>query len=181
MKAIIITAGLLSSGCATKKSLVGKNGYDLQYQFQEGTSFAVTSSTDMHTEMDQMGQIIETDIIGKNSTNYTVLSVDKEKGASFEVEFLEIEQDVNSPMGESSTDFSGIIGKKTSFRLTPKGKSEDMKGFDKLTEILTGTGETMNEELYKLGVSGTFFTLPEKPVKMGESWTDETTTDLPYG
>jgi hypothetical protein len=153
----------------------------MKYQMAEGTKFTMTSSSEMNTIMDQMGTEVTADIHSKGEDTYIVLSADKEQGLTLEIEFGEKSQDMESPMGGGSTDFSELMGKKARFTLLQNGKVEGFEGFDKLPEITTVTGETLKGEAYQLGVRFTFLMLPDRPVKIGDTWSDIQNVDIPLG
>ena len=88
---------------------------------------------------------------------------------------------MDSMMGSDSTDFSDLVGQKVKFVLLPNGKVESFEGFDALPVITTGSGDEMNEETYILSVKTTFPLLPDKPVKFGDTWTDNQVMDIPVG
>jgi hypothetical protein len=163
------------------KSLKGPDGYILQYHMDKGTEFSISSSSSMESVLDQMGNEIVTNVNGTGENKMVVLSKEKEKGLSVEMEFVKATQDVESPMGSGSTDYSKLIGKKVTFDLIPTGDVKNMKGFDQLPTISTASGETITEELYKLGIQATFFNLPNKPIKIGDEWTEQDTTEIPLG
>jgi hypothetical protein len=155
--------------------------YELKYQMSAGTKFVMTNTGTTESVLDQMGTEVVTDIEGRGEDTYVVLSSDKDKGLSIELEMGEQTQDVSSMMGSDSTDFSELVGKKVRFVLLPNGEVEGCEGFENLPEITTVTGDTMTEALYRLGVEQSFPMLPEKPVKAGDSWSDIQDIEVPLG
>jgi hypothetical protein len=180
---ILVSFILLSFfvSCAVPTQFSGDGGYELKYQLEEGTKFTLTSSGEMNSYMDQMGTEIVADIYGKGEDIYVVLSSEGEKGLKLELEFGERSQDVESTAGSLSSDFSDLIGKKAKFVLLPTGKVEGFEGFDDLPEITLATGEALTTETYQLGVRATFPMLPDRRVKIGDSWTDNQDMDIPVG
>ena len=61
------------------------------------------------------------------------------------------------------------------------GKVENIKGLEKLPAITTLDGSTLTEETYKMAVEGFFIKLPENNTKIGESWIDDQTQEVPIG
>ncbi len=155
--------------------------FDLKYQLANGTKFTMTSTSKMNSIMDQMGTEVIVDINGNGRDVYTVIAADKEKGLTIEVEFGDRSLSVDSMQGSASSDFSTLIGKKAKFVLLPDGKGENFEGFDSLPELILSTGETLNEETYILGVRASFPLLPDHPIKMGDSWTDNQNIEIPVG
>jgi hypothetical protein len=97
------------------------------------------------------------------------------------MEYREQSQNVDSPQGSDSTDFTRLIGEKVKFVLLQNGRVEGFEGFDALPEISTSTGEVLTAETYKLGVHAAFPLLPDNPVKIGDSWSDIQDIDIPSG
>jgi len=159
----------------------GEKSYELKYQLKKGIKFTMTSTGEVNSVMDQQGTEVLTDIYGEAEDFYVVLSSDKKKGLLLEYEFGERSQDIDSAMGSDSTDFSELIGQKVKFVLLPNGKVEGFEGFDSLPEISTGTGDELTEETYVLGVKTTFPLLPDKPIKIGDTWSDNQIMDVPSG
>lgn len=153
--------------------------YELKYQLAKGTKITMTSTGDVNSVMDQMGNEVVTDISGDAEDIFVVLSANKTKGLTLEYEFGARSQNMDSAMGSDSTDFSELIGKKVKFVLLPNGKVEGFEGFDTLPVITSSSGDELNEETYILAVKTTFPLLPDKPVKFGDSWTDNQVMDIP--
>jgi len=176
---LIMVVFLVSCAVPTQPS--GEKIYELKYQLAKGTKITMISSAEVNSVTDQMGTEVLTDIYGETEDIYVVLSTDKEKGLTLEYEFGERSQDMDSAEGSNSTDFSDLIGKKVKFILLQNGKVEGFEGFDGLPEITTGAGEELNEETYILAVKTTFPLLPDKPVKIGDTWSDTQVLDIPQG
>jgi hypothetical protein len=172
---------LFMVNCAVPTKISGQKLYELKYQFPEGTKFTMTSTGDVSSITDQMGTEVVADIYGEGEDSYVVLSADKEKGLTLELEYGQRSQTVDSTAGSNSTDFSELIGQKVKFVLLQNGKVEGFEGFDNLPEITTSTGEVLTAETYKLGVHATFPLLPDNPVKIGDSWSDIQDIDIPSG
>lgn len=177
LTSLILKAFLVS--CAVPTQFPEEKNYELKYQLSEGMKFTMTSSGEMNSLMDQMGTEVVADITGEGKDIYIVLSSDELKGLTLELEFGERSQEVVTGGQSLSTDFSQLTGKKTTFVLLRNGKVEGFEGFDDLPDIATSTGEVLNSETYRLGVKTTFPRLPDRPVKIGDSWTDEQDMDIP--
>ncbi len=146
-----------------------------------GTKFVMKSTGATESVTDQMGTEVVAEITGGGEDTCTVLSSDKEKGLTLELVMGERIQDVYSNQGSASTDFSELIGRKVRFVLSPDGEVTGFEGFDDLPEITTATGEVLTKDLYILGVKDSFTKLPDKPVKIGDTWTDVQGNDVPLG
>jgi len=126
-----------------------------------------------------MGNEVIVDLNGKGEDTYTVISGDEKTGFTFESEFGEREQDVESPMGAASTDFSELIGKKVRFVVSPTGIVSGLEGFDELPEIMSATQEKITKDAYIIGAKASFPLLPENPVKFGDTWTESDEQEVP--
>ncbi len=177
----VMMAAVVFVNFAVPNLFAAEKLYELKYQLAKGTKFTMVSSSEVNSVSDQMGTEVLTDIYGEAEDIYVVLSSNKKKGITLEYEFGDRSQDMDGAMGSESTDFSELIGQKVTFVLLPNGKVEDYKGFDSLPEITSPSGDELNEETYILGVKTTFPLLPDKPVKFGDTWTDNQVTDVPQG
>jgi hypothetical protein len=178
---LLVSAAMFSLSTAAEKASAAEKLYELKYQLKPGTKFVIVSTGETESVTDQMGTEVVASITGDGEDTYTVLSADKEKGLTIELEIGERTQDISSDMGSASTDFSELIGKKAKFVLLPNGEAADFEGFDELPEVTTGSGETLTKDLYILGVKDTFPKLPDKPVKIGDTWKDVQGHDVPLG
>ena len=104
---------VFSFNISAKNSFTGEKEYVLKYQMPKGTIFTMSSTGTTDSISDQMGTEVVVYIVGDGKDTYEVLSADKEKGLTIQVEFKERTQDVDSPQGAASTDFSELIGKKS--------------------------------------------------------------------
>ncbi|MFA9452827.1 MAG: hypothetical protein ACERK6_02840 [Candidatus Aminicenantaceae bacterium] len=178
---LLVLAALFSLTSAAEKDSSAQKLYELKYQMKKGTTFVMVSSGTTETVTNQMGTEVVADIQSEGTDTYVVLSSDKEKGLTIEVEMGERTQDISSDMGSASADFSALVGKKAKFVLLPDGEAEGFEGFDVLPEVTTASGEVLTKDLYILGVKGSFPKLPDKPVKFGDTWNDTQGEDVPLG
>lgn len=172
---------IIFANYAVPNLFAGEKLYELKYQLAKGSKITMISTGEVNSVMDQMGTEVVSDIYFEAEDIFVILSADKEKGLTLEYEFGERSQDIDSPMGSDSTDFSELIGKKVKFVLLPNGKVEGFEGFDGLPEITSSTGDELNEETYILGIKTTFPRLPDGPVKIGDTWSDTQVMDIPQG
>ena len=98
-----------------------------------------------------------------------------------EMEFVKMAQSIESAAVSGDTDYSGLLGKKAKFKLDEQGNASDLRGFDELPDISNATGEIITGEMYKTIAKQVFFRLPDHPVKIGDTWTNEENSDMPYG
>ncbi|MGB2908888.1 MAG: hypothetical protein WBB73_17460 [Candidatus Aminicenantaceae bacterium] len=178
---LLVLAALFSLTSAAEKDSSAQKLYELKYQMKKGTTFVMVSSGTTETVTNQMGTEVVANIETEGTDTYVVLSSDKEKGMTIELEMGERTQDVSSDMGSASADFSELVGKKVKFVLLPDGEVEGFEGFDALPEVTTASQEVLTKDLYILGVKGTFAKLPDKPVRFGDTWNDVQGEDIPFG
>ncbi|MFC2156550.1 DUF6263 family protein [Acidobacteriota bacterium] len=177
---VVLAAASLVMSAAISKPAASQKVYELKYQMSVGTKFVMKSTGASNVETDQMGNIVTTDITGGGEDKFTVLAASPETGLTLEYEFGERDQLMESSVvGSASTDFSELVGMKVKFLLSKTGDVDGYEGFDKLPAITTSTEDTLDEASYKLGAKSLWFALPEKPVKIGDTWTDEQTEDIP--
>jgi hypothetical protein len=178
---LLVLAAMLSLSTAAEKTTAAEKLYELKYQMKAGTKFVMVSTGETESVTDRMGTEVIADITGGSEDTYVVLSSDKDKGLTIELEMGEKTQDISSAMGSATADFSELVGKKVKFVLLPNGEVSDFEGFNVLPEVTDASGEVMTEELYILGMKDTFPKLPDKPVKIGDTWNDVQGNDVPLG
>lgn len=179
---LIVFVCFLISNCAEKRiELLGsaEKGFILTYHPEAGTKFTIVSSATSEIVMDQMGTEVVVNVEGEGEDSYEVISVDNEAGITFELEYRERSDNVESPAGSGSTDYSELVGKKAKFVVSPLGKTSSFEGFENLPEITTALQETTNKDQYILGVKAAFPMLPEKAVKFGDTWTETDEQEIP--
>jgi len=171
---ILVIASLALISCSST-SIITSDGYDLNYSIEKGSEITITGSSKSTFDQGQFGY---TNLNSRSEFMFTI--TDKKKdNVSVELVFGETSLDLESPNGNASTDFSELVGKKANFDLSSKGKLSGFSGFDKLPEIMTASQESLNEEKYKISIEGLFSVLPDEPVKIGGTWTEEKTVDIP--
>lgn len=178
---LLVLAAMFSLSTAAEKASAAEKLYELKYQLKPGTKFVMVSTGTTESVTDQMGTEVVANIESEGTDTYVVLSSDKEKGMSLELEMGERTQDISSDMGSASADFSELVGKKVKFVLLSDGEVEGFEGFDELPEVTTASGDVLTKDLYILGVKGSFAKLPDKPVKFGDTWSDVQGEDVPLG
>ena len=179
---LIVFACFLIFNCAAKRYEPWGNeekGFILTYHPEEGTKFTIVSSGTSEIVMDQMGTEVVVNVEGKGEDSFEVISVDNKAGVTFELEYKERSDNVESQAGSASTDYSELIGKKAKFVVSSLGKASSFEGFENLPEITTALQETTNKDQYILGVKATFPMLPEKAAKFGDTWTETDEQEIP--
>jgi len=179
---LIVFVCFLISSCAAKRYEIfgsAEKGFILTYHPEASTKFTIVSSATSEIVMDQMGTEVVVNVEGEGEDSYEVISVDNEAGITFELEYGERSDNVESPAGSGSTEYSELVGKKVKFVVSPLGKASRFEGFENLPEITSALQETITKDQYILGAKGAFPMLPEKAVKFGDTWTETDEQEIP--
>lgn len=173
---LILIASVL--GCAGKKPPVwgdGENGYRLSFRPNVGDSYLYNRTMDGTTTMERMGQSFST----TNSSKF-VFQLQTEKVDSL-INFImrvdTIGYSLGGSQGDQAMDFGDIKGKKARVTITPQGEKREIVPIDSLPTPKMG-GQSMEGDA-KGWLSISFFKVPDKPMKIGDSWTEaklDTTT-----
>lgn len=130
--------------------------------------------------MEMMGQPInvETDILFNYSWNG--IGSDDQKNLLTEVTFDTVSITANSPQGKRTFDLSPLIGKNFGLTLSPMGEELQYSGIDSLPKIDFGqmSGGKRNAKSFFLNP---FPSLPQNPIRIGETWTDNGESTEPQG
>ena len=169
----VLMAVCMLAGCAAKTIPVygdPQTGVTLQYQMPEGQVLKYDSWGETHQTSDVMGQTIEADI---SSTNvFTVQSKGQEENnhkLTITIDGMSIK--VQSTQAELEADMSTVIGKSFGMILSPSGKELELAGAAAI-EYDMGPEGTRN---IAAGFQDIFPNLTDRPVKIGDTWPDETT------
>lgn len=169
-----------TSNCSLYKKAAVNEGIVLKYNLSPDKDIQVSSKTISKFNTEQMGQLSSTDMNTSNTLGFKILS--KDDGVmDVEMEFVKMVQSIESSAVSGDTDYSALLGKKAKFKLEERGNASDLRGFDELPDISNVTGETITGEMYKTIATQMFFTLPDHPVMLGDTWTNEDNSDMPYG
>jgi len=177
---LLISCLLLASSCAIFHKSTGKDTVDLTFKMPANQSIVISVQSENEIQSEQMGQTINVSTEGSNKMKLTALD-QSDEGTTVEFENLEMTQKVESPMGGGESDFSAIIGLKTRGLLSPKGSLTDLQGFDEYPTITNALGEPITGEIYKQGVEQIFFAVPEEPIKVGSTWSENVDSEVGYG
>ena len=169
----VLLALFMLTGCATKNAPVWgdpQTGLILQYRMPEGQKLTYDSWEKTRQVSDMMGMAIEVDIDSTNS--FTVQS----KGAMEDKNQLTITINgmslkVQSAQGGLEPDMSQVIGKSFDMTLSHLGEESELKGAEEITYEMGPEGTRSIASTFKQ----IFPDLAGRPLKMGETWPDETT------
>jgi len=175
---VILILSLLL-GCAAKKPFWGdeKTGFLLTYRLAPNQVWKYHSTSQELTNMERMGQAIETERNSINDYSVTGTGTDSENNlvATIKIDTIGI---ASTGMGrEMSFDMTPLIGKSFGMTFSPRGKELEFPGADTL-EVDFGmmAGGKQNVKNFFRTI---FPDLPAKPIKIGESWTDHDTLTIP--
>ena len=161
------------AGCAAKEAPVygdPQTGVILQYRMPVGQVLKYDSWGETHQVADVMGQTIETDI--SSSMAFTIESKGQEESnhqLTITIDGMSLK--VQSTAGELEPDMSTVIGKSFDMVFSSLGKEVELIGADAI-EYDLGPEGTRN---ISSGFQDIFPNLAGRPVKIGDSWPDEST------
>ncbi len=169
----VILAICMLAGCAAKTSPVWgdpETGVILRYRMPEGQVMKYESWGETHQTSDVMGQTIEADISSSNA--FTVTSNGQEENNhKLTIRMDDMSIKIQSTQGELEADMSTVIGKSFEMVLSPLGKELELIGADAI-EYDMGPEGTRNIEA---GFKDFFPNLADRPLKIGDTWPDEST------
>ena len=173
MLAPVFLAVCMLAGCAAKTAPVygdPQAGVVLQYRMPEGQVLKYDSWGETFQTSDVMGQTIETDI--SSSSVFTVKSNGQEENnhqLTITIDGMSLK--IQSTQGELEPDMSTVIGKSFDMVLSSLGKEVELIGADAI-EYDLGPEGTKN---ISSGFQDIFPNLADRPVKIGDTWPDEST------
>lgn len=164
--ALSVTVALPSVTSIAEKTFV------LEYRIDEGAEFNVILTGKHHNERTVLGNDIVSNSEDLIEYAFKVKSVD-EDGMRLEFEYRNRTHQTDDPQFPAGPDFSGLIGKKAEFTLSKTGETSGFSGFEDFPAILIpDEGKSLVAAQYTNEFRHLFPRLPEKPVAIGESWSD---------
>jgi hypothetical protein len=169
---ILILAAAAISGAAGQ---AGKSAV-LEYKMPAGRVLTYQSKSEETQVMEVMGQSMDTQSTNTSSVTFTAKGL-KDKNFLMAVTIDEIAANVaSSAQGDMSPDMSSVKGKSFDMVLSPLGSEVDVSGAEAIT--FTVGAETGNlSSRFKTF----FYDLPEKPVKIGDTWPSSSSTEEKTG
>jgi hypothetical protein len=168
----VILAVCMLAGCAAKTAPVWgdpQTGIILRYRIPEGQVLKYETWDEVHQTTDIMGQTIETD--AATSSSFTARSNgQKENNYRLTIAIDGMSIKVQSPQAELEPDMSTVIGKSFDMVLSPLGKELELMGAEAIEYDMGPEG---NRNI-AAGFKDFFPNLADRPVKIGDSWPDET-------
>lgn len=162
----IIPFALITGGCSTSKKL-SKNagsGIELKYDYSSGKDLHYKFSTTIDQFIDVPGQPMD---IAINELLDFSLSPGGKKGNDiiYKVIVNSMTLNVDAPGMETNPDLSGLKGKSFNMTLSQDGKEFDLSDAKNLSYEVSGESQSIETEFQMI-----FPKLPEKPVKIGDTW-----------
>jgi hypothetical protein len=155
--------------------LSAQDNFKLKYNYKKGQAYQYSTSMDMSTTVEMMGQEMKTGNVASAIFKFNVDKVEDNKDmvliASVDSGFLK----THTPMKDTTISLNALSGKKTKYVVSELGKIKSREVIDTISDpILQGY---TNQGAFRL------YTLPENQIKMGETWNtqDSTTIDAMGG
>ncbi|HMR82268.1 MAG TPA: DUF6263 family protein [Niabella sp.] len=195
MKSVFISiAVMLLLSCTA----YGQKTYTLKFNPANGSKYEALTSMKTKTLQNVMGQEMEYNMDYDINMSYSITAEGANKRLNMTYDSLKMSMDVMGQtvnMDSNDTDssnvannaFKALKGQTVGVVLNPGGKVVKVDGFE---ELLQKSGEdemqkqtlqgVLGEEAMKNLVEQSFGFYPEKPVKVGDSWTSTFTLKNPY-
>lgn len=167
---VLLLAVFVAAGGAAVKAVSPQAAVTLVYQFPEGRSLMYKTSSTQIQNMEIMGQAMTTESV--SSTDFTVKGKGMKDGnLVLNVTIDAAKADISSPQGNMSPDMSVILGKTFDMTVSRLGKEIDVSGAEAIKyDMPTGGTRDLSS-----GFQAFFSDVPDKPVKVGDSWPSEDT------
>lgn len=175
--------------------------YTFRYNLKKGDSFKNTSVADMQINQEINGRKIDMKTIMTIKLSYLVTNVQNDL-ITMDVKYDRMKMETeamgqkmvfdsdasssNPMLADSEAIFKAITGVSLSLSITPQGKLKEIKGVEKLQQAIAGTVSDPSNPMYSQisqqfseeSLKSTFEQMmvsffPEKPVRIGESWTTD--------
>jgi hypothetical protein len=161
------------AGCAAKTAPVWgdpQTGLILQYRMTEGETMKYASSGETHQTAEVMGQTIETDI--SSTLSFSMESKGQnDTGHQLTITIDDMSLEIQSVQGELAADMEPVIGKSFDMTLSVLGKELELIGAEAIEYDLGPEGSRNISASFQ----DVFPNLADRPVKVGDSWPDEST------
>ncbi len=176
---------------------------DVRWKFKEGQNLRMLLKTDVTTEANVQGNAIETKMAQVFTVGWKVKAVKSDGSAEIVQTFDRVELAMDSPFGEMKFDsdkkgeveegplagltgpMKALVGAEMTMTMTPTGETKDMKIPAKVTEALGGgggaAGMMFSPDSIKSMMQQSGPGLPDKPLKVDESFTTKRDMPNPLG
>lgn len=169
---LFILSVIILTGCAARRYMWGdlKTGLILQYRMQENQALEYQSSEEFTQNIEISGQSVE---VQMNRTSAFSVNSKGFKGNNHQLEITidSMNFSIVSPQGEISPDMSTVNGKSFDMILSRLGKEQNLSGAETIQyEIMPGNKRSIVTTFQTI-----FPDLPDRPVKIRDTWTAKDT------
>lgn len=165
---VLLLAVFVAAGGAAVKAVSPQGAVTLAYQFPESRTLTYRTASTQIQNMEVMGQSMTTESV--STSDFTVKGkAPKDGNLVLGVTIDAIKTDVSSPQGNLSPDMSVVVGKSFDMILSKLGQEIDVSGAEAI-KFNTPTGGSRD---LSSGFQSFFSNVPDKPVKIGDSWPSE--------
>ncbi len=172
---VLLVGALVLASCAGPKAFhygSPDTGFVLTYRAAKGKSLTYQMRNETRMSQEMMGQEMEVTSVQELGWTLRSLGASPEGNTRWQITFNQFQVTGKGPQGDFSMDGKEIAGKTAELVTAPRGKIVARVGFDKLPKLnLMGQELELSTQFREL-----LSPLPEKAVKVGESW-EETRTD----
>jgi len=173
--AALILAGCAGTASAPRAAQAAPAALVLEYKMPSGQVLRYQGTDEVRETTDRMGETTET-LVTSSSTDSFRAKGRKNGDHLLEVTIVDTSLVVKSPRGEIKPDLKPIIGKSFDMVLSPLGVEVDVSGAEAIT-FTSLSGPQSVASGYKV-----FFPdLPDKPIRVGQSWTTNSVVEEKAG
>ncbi len=186
-------AGVVAVCCLATSALAGDDvTLKLKYVKGDVLKYRTTTVTDIAGKGPQGEMKIAQTMV--MDSDMTVKDVAENGSATIEMNFSKIKMDVEAPGGKMGYDsdnkdkdassplaiMGAMIGKPITFELEPNGSVKSVKGAKELADAVGNPqmAQMVSEESLKQTMERSFKLFPAKPLKPGDTWTDESSQNM---
>ena len=170
----IIVFSLALAGCAVQTPMWGdpETGLILKYNIAQDQVLNYKSTADSDQTTDMMGQSMKSSIKFIMDYNIEGTGTDDQNNLLTQVSINDFGINISSMQGEMAPDTSSLKGKSFGVSFSPKGDEIEFNGIDDLPKIDLGpmSGGERSVKRYFLSL---LLDLPDDPIKVGGTWTDQ--------
>jgi hypothetical protein len=165
LAAVLVMAASAGTSPAPRASGPAPDDLVLEYKMPAGRVLRYLLKDEVKESTDRMGETVET-VVTASGTDTFRAKGRKNGGHLLEVTIEDSTLVISSPRGENRPDLKPIIGKSFDLVLSPLGVEVDVSGAEAIT-FTSLSGPRSVAPGYKV-----FFPdLPDKPIRVGQSWT----------
>lgn len=173
-----------------------QKSYTLKFNPANGDKYNVETTTKTQMSQNVMGQDVNINMNYDVEMTYAITDTNANKKLTMTYERLKLNMDAmgqmqtmdteDSSSNEVSNALKSVKGKTVSVTLSPTGKVLQVEGTREIIDNIGGDAQKeilkaiFSEDALKSMMEQSFNYYPEKPVKVGDSWTSTITLKSPY-